>query len=146
FGLAALPFVAAPGLSPLDLLGLPALAGVAIGAWLILRVAARHDWPAVARAGLIAAPLLYWPSLGFELPELTPLWISPRVEAALAAHWPDGKPADAASGAARFLAAGPDRVAAVGDRDVAQFHAEADKLGIAPHAFAEIAGFNYSRG
>jgi 4-amino-4-deoxy-L-arabinose transferase-like glycosyltransferase len=171
FGLTALPFVAAPGLTTLDLLGIPALGGVAIGAWLILRAAGRQDWRAVARAGLIAAPLLYWPSLGFELPELTPLWISPRVEAALAAHWPDGRPADAAfgaagfrepslmflagtdtqwlyggSGAARFLAAAPDRVAAVGDRDVAQFHAEADKLGIAPRAFAKVAGFNYSRG
>jgi 4-amino-4-deoxy-L-arabinose transferase-like glycosyltransferase len=170
-GLAALPFVAAPGLSTLDLLGLPALAGVAIGAWLILRATARHDWRAMARAGVIAAPLLYWPSLGFELPELTPLWISSRVEAALAAHWPDGRPADAAfgaagfrepslmflagtdtkwlyggSGAARFLAAAPDRVAAVGNRDLAQFHVEASKLGITPHAFAEIAGFNYSRG
>jgi hypothetical protein len=37
-------------------------------------------------------------------------------------------------------------VAAVGDRDVAPFHAEADKLGIAPRAFAKVAGFNYSRG
>ncbi len=125
----------------------------------------------MARAGLIAAPLLYWSSLGFELPELTPLWISPRVEAALAAHWPDGRPADAAFGAAgfrepslmflagtdtrwlyggpdaaRFLAAAPDRVAAVGNRDIAQFRAEADRLGIAPHAFADVAGFNYSRG
>ena len=38
-GLAALPFVAAPGLSRLDLLGVPALAAVGFGAWLILRAA-----------------------------------------------------------------------------------------------------------
>ena len=170
-GLAALPFLAAPGLSRLDLLGVPALAAVGFGAWLILRAARRQDWPGVARAGLVAAPLLYWASLGFELPELTPVWISSRVEAALAAHWPDGRPSDAifgaagfrepslmflagtntrwlygGSGAARFLAAAPDRVAAVGNRDIAQFHVEAGKLGITPHEFSEISGFNYSRG
>jgi hypothetical protein len=49
-------------------------------------------------------------------------------------------------GAVRFLAAAPDRVAAVGNRDISQFLAEADKLGIAPRAFAAVAGFNYSRG
>ncbi len=171
FALLALPFVAAPGLSVLDLLGVPALAGIAVGAWLILRAARRQDWPATAWAGLIAAPLLYWPSLGFELPEVTPLWISPRVETALAAHWANGRPRDAAFGAAgfrepslmflvgtntrwlyggpdaaRFLASAPDRVAAVGNRDIAQFRAEAGKLGITPHAFAAIPGFNYSRG
>ncbi|HST75735.1 MAG TPA: glycosyltransferase family 39 protein, partial [Acetobacteraceae bacterium] len=170
-GLVALLFVAAPGLGRLDLLGVPALATVGFGAWLVLRAARREDWPAVVRAGLVAAPLLYWSSLGFELPELTPLWVSPRVEAALAAHWPDGRPVGAMFGAAgfhepslmflagtdtcwlsggpdaaRFLAAAPDRVAAVGDRDVAQFHAEAEKLDVAPRAFAAIPGFNYSRG
>lgn len=170
-GLAALPFVAAPGIGPLDLLGLPSLTVAAMAAWWVPRVARQHRWRATAWAALLAAPLLYWSSLGLELPGLTPLWIAPRVSAALAAHWPNGRPPNARFGAAgfsepslmvmcgtdtrwlyggadaaRFLAAGPDRVVAVGDRDVGAFRAEATKLRIAPHGFDEVAGYNYSRG
>ena len=45
---------------------------------------------------------MYWSVLEIELPNLTALWIAPRVEAALAAHWPNGRPPGAVFGAAGF--------------------------------------------
>jgi 4-amino-4-deoxy-L-arabinose transferase-like glycosyltransferase len=160
-GSAALPPVLGAGWW----LGLGGLAAAAIIAWLALR--AGGD----VRPALLAAPLLYWGILQGTLPNTTPLWIAPRVEAALAAHWQHGRPADAgfgavgfhepslmflagtntdwlpgAASAACFLAGGPDRVVLIDVRDKAAFLAAAQAHELAPHAFATFSGFNYSHG
>ncbi|MGH7212452.1 MAG: ArnT family glycosyltransferase, partial [Acetobacteraceae bacterium] len=105
------------------------------------------------------------------LPNVRPLWIAPRVTAALAAHWPDGRPRDARfaalgfaepslmflagtgtrwfaspPAAARFLAGGPDRVVLVESREQPAFAAAAAALGVHPQGFATVRGFNYSNG
>ena len=123
------------------------------------------------RLALAAAPLLTWAVLGITLPNVRPLWIAPRVTAALASHWPHGRPPDArfaalgfaepslmflagtntrwfakAPAAARFLAAGPDRVVLVDSRQQPAFAAAAAALGVRPHGFATVRGFNYSNG
>ncbi len=161
-GAAALPVFLARGLSASALLGIPALLAVALIAW----VGIGADRLRVTTLSLLAMPLLTWALLGLELPNATPLWIAPRVAAALAAHGartgfaaagyaepslmflcgtdtrmlPDG-----ASGA-RFLAAAPGRVVLVEGRERDRFLAEAGAKGVAPHAFGEVDGFNYSNG
>ncbi len=145
-------------------IGVPAL----LAAALILAVVLR--WRDV-RPALAAAPLLTWAVLGLLLPAARPLWIAPRVTAALAAHWPGGRPPDARFGAlgfaepslmflagtdtrwfaqpgaaARFLAARPDRVVLVDSREQPAFAAAAASLGVQPKTFATVRGFNYSNG
>ena len=115
---------------------------------------------------MAALPLLIWSILGLELPNATPLWIAPRVEAALLHHAaPTGFAAVGyaepslmfvcgtetqmlpnGEAGARFLAGGSGRVVLVESRNEAQFHAAATTLGLTPHAFATLAGFNYSNG
>jgi len=166
---AALPAVVEAGLRPADLLGVPALAAAALLAWLVLR--ALPDMARASATGLLAIPLVLWSVLGLELPAMTGLWIAPRAAAELAAHWPGGRPPEAAFGAlgyaepslvflcgtgtqllgtppeaARFLAGGPDRVLLVDAREIPAFKQEATRLGVTPHAFAELRGYNYSRG
>jgi 4-amino-4-deoxy-L-arabinose transferase-like glycosyltransferase len=140
-------------------LGIPALLAAALVVWLGLR----HGPP----AALLAVPLLYWAVLQGVLPNLRPVWIAPAVAAALDAHLPAptgfgavsfhepslmflagtqtqllGTGADAAD----YLAAAPGRVVALGERDRASFRAAAQRDGLAPEAFAEVRGFNYSNG
>jgi 4-amino-4-deoxy-L-arabinose transferase-like glycosyltransferase len=162
-GAASLPVVLAPGAWGFDLIGLPGLAAAVLVAVLVLRAG---ETQRAVLAGLIAAPLLYWAVLEWELPRMTPLWIGPRVETALEAHgaWtgfatagyaepslvfrcgtdtallPDG------GAAAHFLADAPGRVVLVEGREMARFEAEARLLNLAPRSFSQIDGFNYSNG
>ena len=165
----ALPEVVAPGWHPLDLLGLPVCAIA-----LLMLEALRRVWPDARRAVLImlcGAPFLYAGLLGFELPRLRPLWMAPRLEAALAAHWPSGRMAGAAFGlvgfaepsvmflcgtdtalfatadaAAGFLAGGGDRVVAVSDPYAGAFVQQATGRGLKPVTLGTVEGYNYSRG
>ena len=145
-------------------LGVPALLAAALLLVVVLR------WRDV-RLALAAAPLLTWAVLGLMLPDARPLWIAPRVTAALAAHWPHGRPPDARFGAlgfaepslmflagtgtrwfaaapaaARFLAGGPDRVVVVNSREQPAFAAAAAAIGMHPRGFATVRGFDYSNG
>jgi 4-amino-4-deoxy-L-arabinose transferase-like glycosyltransferase len=162
-GAAALPIVLAPGAWGFDLIGLPGLLAAVLVAVLVLRAGETRR---AALAGLIAAPLLYWAVLEWELPRMTPLWIGPRVEAALQAH--GARTGFATAGyaepslvfrsgtdtvlladgraAAHFLADAPGRVVLVEGRELAKFEAEAEVLNLAPRSFAQVDGFNYSNG
>ena len=115
-----------------------------------------------AVAALLASAVLYAAILGFELPRLTPLWIAPRVVAAL----PDRGPLGAvgfsepslmflagtdtqwllAADAPAALASGRVRTLLVGDRDRPAVLAAAEQAGIKLREVAEVPGFNYSRG
>ena len=112
-------------------------------------------------------PLFALAFLGWGLPRAAPLWIAPRVEAALATAGVEGKvigsvgfhepslmflagtgtimEPTAATGAAA-LASGQIAALLVDDRDMAAFGAEAGRLGIVPRAVSVMNGFNYSRG
>jgi 4-amino-4-deoxy-L-arabinose transferase-like glycosyltransferase len=161
-GAVALPIILANGLSPNLLLAAPAFAACGVVMWLGL---GRHRLTAVA-GSIAAMPLVTWALLGIELPNLTPLWVAPRVEAALEAYGPRTGFASAGyaepslmfvcgtdtlmlptgASAARFLAAAPGRVVLVEARDQAAFLAQAAADKVTPQAFAEVAGFNYSNG
>ena len=115
-----------------------------------------------AIAALLAAIVLYAAILGFELPRLTPLWIAPRVVAAL----PDrgalgavgfsepslmflagtGTQRLLATDASAALASGRIRTLLVGDRDRAAVLAGAERAGIQLQEVGTVPGFNYSRG
>jgi 4-amino-4-deoxy-L-arabinose transferase-like glycosyltransferase len=158
----ALPLVVVPSLSWFALLGLPALAAAALIVW----IGIGRDRPRAVLASLLAMPLLTWALLGLELPAATPLWIAPRVQAALLAHGPrtgfaavgyaepslmfvcgtDTRMLAGGAAGAAFLAAAPGRVVLIEAHDRAAFLAAAGQDGIAPHPFAEIGGFNYSNG
>jgi 4-amino-4-deoxy-L-arabinose transferase-like glycosyltransferase len=144
-------------------LGLPALAACALCGGLALR--GRLAW------ALCACVPLYAAILGFELPRAAPLWIGPRVVAALRQDWPAWNPQGrglALAGyaepslvflagtrtlllpdggqAASALLAGTASLAVVSDRETASFHAQAVKDGLSPVLLATIGGFNPSRG
>ncbi len=155
-GAAALPDVA--GAPPL--LGIPALLAAGLVGWLALQ----PRRPALA---LAAMPLFTLVLLGFELPNTTPLWIAPQLEAALAQAGLADRPlaavgfhepslmflagtdtilAPTGADGADALANGQAATAAVAGRDLPSFDAEATKLGLLTHPWATIHGFNYSRG
>lgn len=140
--------------------GVPVLAAVAIMIWLAIRT----DRPMGA---LAATPLFTLALLGWELPRAAPLWIAPQVERALVAAGRNGGVAGAVGfhepslmflagtstamlptgqSGAQALAGGQVATVLVSERDEAAFAAEAARLGMAPHAFAVVSGFNYSRG
>jgi 4-amino-4-deoxy-L-arabinose transferase-like glycosyltransferase len=124
----------------------------------------RCGWEAELRTCLIALacmPLFYWASLGLEIPSLAPLWIAPRVVAAL----PPGRlgAVGFAEPSLMFLAGTgteflPARIAAdalasrevatllVGDRDLPAVLDALRQRGVTPAQVAQISGFNYSRG
>jgi 4-amino-4-deoxy-L-arabinose transferase-like glycosyltransferase len=161
-GGAAIPILLEPQTWPFDLLGIPAL----IAACLVLACGIGRDRPRAVMASLLAMPLLIWSLLGLELPNATPLWIAPRVQAALAAHGArsgfasvgyaepslmfvvgtDTQMLAGGAAGAQFLAGAPGRVVLVDSRDLPGFLAAARARGIAPHSFAELSGFNYSNG
>ncbi len=140
--------------------GAPAAVAVALVVWL----AAQVERPVVA---LAAAPLFSLTLLGWELPRAAPLWIAPQVEQALVSH---GRAGDVlgsvgfhepslmfragtatamlptGQAGAEALAQGRVATLLVSGRDEAAFESEAARLGLTPHAFATVAGFNYSRG
>jgi hypothetical protein len=163
-GAVALPLVADGRLAPAGVLVLPV---VGLMLWAVLRAARLGEW---ARGGLLAALLavpLYGLVLGGVLPGLTAPWVSPRIAAMVAA---EGVPAERfgiagyhepsvvfAAGtatrlltdgteAARFLAGGPERLAAVESREFARFEAAAASAGLRPRAVGRVEGFNYVRG
>ncbi len=162
----ALPMLADGRLSWLSLLALPA----AVLLILAMGAALRAGQP--ARAGLLGAALavpLQAVVLEAVLPRLEAPWISPRLAALVrdvAPALPDERFGIAGyhepslqfalggeirllgdgRDAARFLAEGEDRLAAVADRQEAAFRAEAAALGVALRERGTVAGFNYSRG
>lgn len=163
---ALLPYLADRRIDPVALLGLPA---AALFLWVVLGEI-RHGKP--ARAGLAAAVLaipLYAVALEGVLPRLTAPWVGPRVAALLAERAPGLPPAQFGvagyhepsqmfatgtgtvllrngTAAAAFLAEAPGRFAAVGDRDLAAFQAEAQRLGLTAQEEGSVEGFNYTRG
>lgn len=148
------------------LLGLPVAAGFA---WLLVRTAGRGAW---GRAGLLGALLaipLYALVLEALVPRLTPLWIAPRLATTLDAQAPGLEARDfgiaghsepsvlfaiggetrllsTGTDAARFLAGGPARVVAVGDRAERDFQREAAALSLPVQDIGSVTGFNYTRG
>lgn len=169
-GVAALPLVADPAGGAAQALGVPGFAAVALTAGAVLWYATRRRPFRAVAGGIAGAALVYWAVLGLELPRLSALFLSPRIEAALHAHWPDGRPPGSFGiagyhepslvflagtdtrllptgwDAARFLAENPGAVAAVGDRDIPAFREEAARLGTAPRPVGRVDGFNYSNG
>ena len=119
----------------------------------------------------LSAILLYACLLGLELPNLAPLWIAPRAEAALQRIWPDSNPLGTGLLAAGFaepslmflagtnvtllplgpvtadiMAEHPMDAALVAAPDVQPFLAEAARRHLTLRPVATIAGFHYSRG
>lgn len=138
-------------------LGAPAAAGAAVAGWFAVRATA----PGGSVPAVLAAVALYAGLLGWELPRLAPLWISPRVVAVL----PPGRlgAVGYAEPSLMFLAGTdtawlrPDTAAAalsagavdtllVGDRDLPQVLKDANALGLTLRQGASVHGFNYARG
>ena len=144
------------------------LAAVAL-AWVVGR-ALRAGAPArAALAGAALAVPLYAAVLGGVLPHLAPLWIAPRLAALLAERAPGLAARDfgitghaepsvlfavgtganllrTGTDAARFLAAAPGRVVAVGERAERDFQAEAATSGLQAEEIGTLTGLNYTRG
>ncbi len=169
FAALAAPWYLMRSLLPAGVLVLPVAAAMV---YLLLRASRRGLRGEWGRAGLLGALLavpLYALVLEGVAPRLTPIWIAPRLAEALAARAP-GLPASqfgitshsepsvlfalgqevrllrTGGDAADFLAAGPGRVVAVGDRAEADFRRRAAALDFAPAEIASVTGFNYSRG
>ncbi len=136
---------------------------------LVVRALGRAAWVRAAVLGVAAAVPLYASVMEFTLPRVAPIWVAPRLHAALDAHAPGWAPerfgitshAEPSTlfhlgaeirflrrgeDAARFLRAAPGRTVAVGDRALADFRREAAALGLAPREVTQLAGFNYTRG
>lgn len=145
-------------------LGTPAAIAALLLAAIYGRLLRRPGWEAEIRTlltALLCLPLFYWAALGLELPLATPLWIAPRVQAAL----PPGRLAAvgfaepslmflAGTGteflpvqqAAESLASGEVATLLVADRNLAAVLDDLRKRGVAITQVAQIDGFNYSRG
>ncbi len=111
---------------------------------------------------LAAVVPFYWAVLGFELPRLAPLWLAPRVVAALQGMDRLGAVGFAepslmflagtgtqwllAADAPEALASGHIHTLLVGDRDLAAVLTEAAREGVPLLRVAEVNGLNYSRG
>lgn len=175
FGLAAallglcaflLPLVAAPGLGLDDLLGAPGLAAALVLAIAVLRPGWAGDTRRALGWALLLVPLLYWVVLEVELPQISALWIAPRVAAALGNRVPNGVgfgalgyqepslrfvcgtatqflpgPVDAA----RFLT-GEGKMLLVDGTEQRAFLTAAQSLGHTPDLIATIHGFDTGRG
>jgi 4-amino-4-deoxy-L-arabinose transferase-like glycosyltransferase len=172
FSAVALPWVTEGVARPaVEIAGVVVLVAAGVIVAGVLRLVRRQDMANAALTGIVLMALLTWPLLQIELPDVSALWIAPRVEAALKQHWPEGWPPGARFGAAgfhepslmflcgtdtvwlptgaeaaRFLAAGPERVVAVSGRDLASFASESTQLHLKPHPFSVVAGYNYSHG
>ncbi len=148
-------------------LGLPAAAAAGLAGWLAVRAASNAALPPLppgegAVVALAASVVLYAAILGFELPRLTPLWIAPRVLAALPERGALGAVGFSepslmflagtgtqwlpAADAPAALASGRIRTLVVGDRDQAAVLAGAQRDGVRLREIAVVPGFNYSRG
>jgi len=146
---------------------LASLAGTALiglSAWAAWRLQPR---PAIVLAGG-AALVLFASAYALVLPDLTTIWLSPRIAAAVAAvrPCPDSVLASAsysepslvfavgretrlvnAAAAADYLAGHQTcGLALIGTREDTAFQARLEVLGIATRALAEVKGLNYSTG
>lgn len=147
--------------------GVLLLAGALVLGGAVLHAARAAAWPRAALLAALGMPLLYIPTLHLLLPRIEAPWISDRLAEAVGPR----SPQDASFGiagyhepslvflagtgtvllrdgptAARWLAEAPDRLAGVGERDLAAFMAEAARIGLAPAEQGTVTGFNYNRG
>lgn len=163
-------YLEAGKIDPFALLALAA--GIALALAVTQYMRGGHEGRAALAAPILAIPF-FAAILGGVLPRLDPVWIAPRVAAALAGAAPDlpiPVPPDrfgiagfhepsllfATGGATRllrdgtaaadFLAEAPGRIVAVGNRDEARFREEAAARGITPRELGLVTGINYSRG
>ena len=162
----AAPWYLERRLLPAGLLVLPVAVALVV---VLLRAARRREW---GRAGLLGALLavpLYALVLEGVVPRLAPLWIAPKLAEVLAARAPGLPPGQfgitsysepsvlfalgqdvhllrTGDDAARFLAAAPGRVVAVGNRAETDFRRQTAALALAPQEIASLTGFNYSHG
>ncbi len=156
-----LPLEVLPEVSWASLLGVPtALAALLV---LVAVLRAGRDTRRAVLGGLACVPLLYWATLGVELPRLAALWIGPQVAAALRRHPAQG--GFAVSGyaepslvfsvgtatrlldppaTAAFLAAAPGRVVAVDASTLTAFRAAPG--GAEARAWGTIYGVDYAIG
>ena len=151
--------------------GIPVLLAAMVLFWLGLDAARAADWTRLRRM-VFAMPLVSWAVLEILLPAMRPIWLSPQITAALAVHYPNGRPKGSfgtvgftepsliflagtdtvlmklrdPTGTARFLAAAPDRTVLIVARERAAFLEAATAAGIAPRVLAEVNGFNYAGG
>lgn len=151
--------------------GIPALLAASVLFWLAWDASRAADWPRLRRM-VLAMPLLSWSALEILLPAMRPVWLSPQITQALAAHYPNGRPKGSfgtvgftepsliflagtdtvllklrdPAGTARFLAAAPDRTVLIVARERAAFLDAATAAGLTPRPLAEISGFNYAGG
>ena len=146
------------------LASLTGMALIGLSAWAAWRLRPR---PAIILAGG-SALVLFTSAYTLVLPELTTIWLSPRIAAAVAAvrPCPDSVLASAsysepslvfAVGKATRLVNAPAAadhlannlscgLALIGTRETPAFQARLGVLGIAPQALAEVKGINYSTG
>ena len=136
-------------------------APVVVAAAVVGFVAARAWTPDGAVAAVVAVPIAWAATLGWELPRLTPVWIAPRVVAAL----PPGRLGSVgfsepslmvlagtgtkwllAEEGVAALAEGRVDVLLVGDRDLEAVRRFAAARGVALRQVAEVPGFNAARG
>jgi len=116
--------------------------------------------------GLLAAVLLSESVFGLALPALDPIWLSRGAARAIARHHLEERPVAAAGfaepslvfllgtgtklttgeGAANFLAATPDGIALVSDREAAAFRAALAARQVGATAVDTVSGLNYSNG
>jgi len=149
---------------------LPVLASLA-GAGLTA-LALRAAWRSRPRRAMAwsggAALALFASTYALVLPNLSTIWLSPRIAAAVAAvrPCPDSVLASAsysepslifetgrdtmlvgAAGAADYLAGHQScGLALIGGREQAAFHAQMQALGVTPRALGQVAGIDYSTG
>ena len=137
--------------------------------WVVARNAARGAWGRAGMLGALLAVPLYAAVLEGVAPRLEPLWIAPRVAAVLQERAPGLASRDVGitghsepsvlfavggetsllrtgTDAARFLAGGPGRVVAIGDRAERDFQREIEILNIPLQEIGQVTGFNYTRG
>lgn len=140
------------------------LAGGAAGLWL-----AWHGRPVRAVAvGMACALPLFGAAFQGVLPAADALWLSPRAQALVAAHSPDGAVRPVVAGGYRepslvfmlgtdtalpsegglvdAFAARPNGLALMGTDVADRFVADAHARGITLHALGAVRGFNYSKG
>ena len=138
-------------------LGAPAVVAAGVVGWFAVRGAG----PRGACGAVLAAVLLYGALLGWELPRLWPLWISPRVVASVPAGrlgavgfaepslmflGGTGTQFLLAEEGVAALADGGVDVLLVGDRDLAAVEAGLAARGVGVRLVAVVPGYNYSRG
>ena len=149
---------------------LPVLASLAGAALAMLGL--RAAWRSRPRRAMAwsggAALVLFASTYALVLPDLSVIWLSPRIAATVAAVRPcpdsvlasasysepslvfetgrDTKLVDAAA-AADYLASHQScGLALIGGREQAAFHTQMQALGVTPEALAQVAGINYSTG